>query len=375
MPGGLRVAFAGTPAFADRALARLLESRHTVVAVLTQPDRLAGRGQKPTASPVKQRAIAAGIPVLQPPTLRQRGAPTGTGSTGPAGAAQPDQSDRSAESDQSDQSAESAEARALRLTRNAAAADALAALATLAPDVLVVAAYGLILPPPVLELPRLGCLNIHASLLPRWRGAAPIIRAVEAGDRETGICIMRMDAGLDTGAVGLVRTTPIGETESAGALHDRLAELGADAIVEVLDVLGEVSTDRVIEFRPQAEIGVSYAQKIGKAEARIDWRDDAAVIARRIRAFDPQPAAHATLARLPGTPIRLFGARAEVLPPAAGGDSAAPGTIVRCDAAGLVIACGRGAIRVTELQRAGGRRLALTDFVRGCPLTAGDRFD
>ncbi len=319
----LRVAFAGTPAFAERALDRLLASRHEVVGVLTQPDRPAGRGQRLAPSPVKARALAALLPVLQPATLRGE-------ATGPA-------------------------------------VDAVAALR---PDVLVVAAYGLILPQAVLDIAPLGCLNIHASLLPRWRGAAPIVRAVQAGDRETGICIMRMEAGLDTGPVALALPMPIRPDDTAGSLHDRLADLGATAIVEVLDRLA--ADPRAVRFEPQPKDGVTYAHKVEKAEAVIDWRLDAAGVANHIRAFDPVPGARAALARAPGEPIRLY--RPTILPRA---DRAEPaGTILAAGPEdGLVVACGAGAVRLGELQRAGGRRLAARDYLRGHPLAAGDRFE
>ena len=223
---GLRVVFAGTPAFARVALDRLLWSRHPVLAVLTQPDRPAGRGQKPAMSPVKQAALAAGLPVLQPPGLRVR-------------------SEAELMADPS------------RREASEAAVDAITRLQALQADVMVVAAYGLILPPSVLALPRLGCLNIHASLLPRWRGAAPIVRAIEAGDAETGVGIMQMEAGLDTGPVALERRTAIGSADTAATLHDRLAVLGAEAIVEVLDQLAEARPDRPVVFRPQPDAGVT----------------------------------------------------------------------------------------------------------------------
>ncbi|MEO6270751.1 MAG: methionyl-tRNA formyltransferase, partial [Lautropia sp.] len=246
---GLRVVFAGTPVFAERALDRILASRHSVVGVLTQPDRPAGRGQKLAASAVKVRALSAGIPVEQPASLRE-----------PA---------------------------------------AQAALRSLNPDVIVVAAYGLILPPAVLEIAPWGCLNIHASLLPRWRGAAPIVRAIQAGDSETGICIMRMGAGLDTGPVALTRRMPIRPDDSAGRLHDRLAELGAASILHILDQMGGASTYTDVNFEPQSSTGVIYAHKIHRSDAAIDWGLEAGTVANHIRAFDPSPGAHSALIRQP----------------------------------------------------------------------------
>ncbi len=318
----LRVVFAGTPVFAERALASLLASRHPVVGVLTQPDRPAGRGQRLVPSPVKARALDAGLPVLQPASLR-----------GEAG--QP----------------------------------VLAAIADLRPDVVVVAAYGLILPQPVLDVAPLGCLNIHASLLPRWRGAAPIVRAVQAGDRETGICIMKMEAGLDTGPVALALPTPIHPDESAGELHDRLAALGATAIVTVLDRLA--ADPDSVRFEPQPTEGVTYAHKIEKAEATVDWRLDARQVADHIRAFDPVPASRSALAREPDQPIRLY--RPTVLAAVRG---AAPGSILAAGPhEGLVVACGDGAVRIGELQRAGGRRLAAGDYLRGHAVMPGERFE
>ena len=250
-PGeAMRLAFAGTPEFARVAVARLHGAGHEVALVLTQPDRPAGRGMKVAASPVKEFALAHGIAVAQPRGLRLDG--------------------KFAD-----------DARAAR--------DALAAAR---PDVIVVAAYGLILPPWLLALPRFGCLNIHASLLPRWRGAAPIQRAIEAGDDVTGVTIMQMDAGLDTGPMLLAETVEIGVDESAGALQDRLATLGGELIVEVLGALCKAP----LAGRPQPEAGVTYAAKITKAEAMIDWRAPASSIERRLRAFDPAPGARSVVA-------------------------------------------------------------------------------
>lgn len=323
----LRVVFAGTPAFAERALDRILSSSHRVVGVLTQPDRPSGRGQKLTPSPVKTRALAAGTPVLQPPSLR-----------------------------------------------DVAAQQALRALQ---PDVIVVAAYGLILPAEVLTIAPLGCLNIHASLLPRWRGAAPIARAIEAGDRETGVCIMKMEAGLDTGPVALTVSTPIADSDTAGSLHDRLAALGAQAIVDALDALAGVGTHEPLRFVPQPSVGVTYAHKIAKAESPIDWKRDAAAIANHIRAFDPHPGSTAALRRQPDVTIRFFAP--VVLSgayPAAGapGGPVEAGQVLAVSGQGLDVSCGSGALRVAALQRAGGRRLAVADFIRGFEIVPGDVF-
>ncbi|NTV10175.1 MAG: methionyl-tRNA formyltransferase, partial [Zoogloea sp.] len=277
--------------------------------VLTQPDRPAGRGMQLQPSPVKKVALAHGLPVAQPEKLRT-----------------PEQQ---------------------------------AALADCAPDVLVVAAYGLILPKAVLDLPRLGCINIHASLLPRWRGAAPIHRAIEAGDAESGITIMQMDVGLDTGAMLVKRSLPILDEDTTGSLHDRLAELGAEMIVDALRRLPELAAT------PQPEEGVTYAAKIGKAEAAVDFRRPAVEIWRAVRAFNPFPGAVGTLE---GTAIKLWRAR----PVDASG---APGEVLAAEGEGVVIACGDGALCVTELQKPGGKRLPAADFLRGHAVSAGMRFD
>jgi len=307
----MRVAFAGTPEFAAAALQAILAAGFDVPLVLTQPDRPAGRGMQLQPSPVKQVAVAAGIPVHQPEKLRT-----------------PEQQ---------------------------------APLAEAGVDVLVVAAYGIILPQAVLDLPRYGCLNIHASLLPRWRGAAPIHRAVEDGDAETGITIMQMDAGLDTGPMLLKRSTPIESDDTTGSLHDRLASLGADLIVDALRALpggGLTAT-------PQPADGVTYAAKIGKAEATVDWTRPAAEIERAIRAFNPFPGA---LGTYQGTPIKLWRARAIDA-------SGAPGEVLLAEGAGVIVACGEGALCITELQKPGGKRLAAADFVRGTAIAVGSRFD
>ena len=336
----MRVVFAGTPAFAERALDAMLAAGHQVVGVLTRPDRPAGRGQKLTPSPVKVRAQAASLPVLQPSTLRD--------------------------------------------------ADAQQALRDLRPDVMVVAAYGLILPQAVLDMAPLGCLNIHASLLPRWRGAAPIVRAIQAGDRETGVCIMKMEAGLDTGPVAIRRVAPISASDTAASLHDRLAALGAEAIVQALGLLvmtGEVGAHTGLRFERQPEAGVTYAHKVEKSEARIDWRLDAQALACHVRAFDPHPGANSALARQPGEAIRFFApavVAADVREAAAGvhagpatvaapGASCAPGEVLAVDDSGIRVATGNGSVVFGQLQRAGGRRLAVADFLRGHRIEPGER--
>ena len=308
--GGLRVAFAGTPEFAACALEAILAAGYDVPLVLTQPDRPAGRGMKLTPSAVKQLALARGIAVDQPEKLRTE--------------------------------------------------EQRARLAACAPDLLVVAAYGLILPKAVLELPRLGCLNIHASLLPRWRGAAPIHRAIEAGDAETGITIMQMDEGLDTGAMLLRRALPIAADDTTASLHDRLAALGGECIVDALAALqrGELVAT------PQPAEGVTYAAKIGRAEAAIDWTRPAAEIERAMRAFDPFPGAASSLR---DTVVKCWSGK--VVP-----GSGEPGSVLAVDDEGITIACGRDALRCTVLQRPGSKRLPAGEFLRGFPVSAGERF-
>ncbi|HEY6864538.1 MAG TPA: methionyl-tRNA formyltransferase [Burkholderiales bacterium] len=306
----MNLIFAGTPSFAARILDALLDSRHRVIAVLTQPDRPAGRGLGATASEVKKRALDRGIAVLQPASLHD--------------------------------TASSPELVALR------------------PDIMVVAAYGLILPERVLGIPRLGCINVHASLLPRWRGAAPIQRALLAGDTRTGISIMQMDPGLDTGPVLLQEACAIGDEDTAGTLHDRLATLGAVMCARALD--GLQAGALVGSAQSQAE--ATYAPKIRKEEARIDWRDSAISVRRRVRAFDPTPGATAVLR---GMELKLWSC-------ALGAGDGAPGEVLNASTAGLLVACGEGAVLVTELQRPGGRRLQAGDFLRGCPVSAGERF-
>jgi methionyl-tRNA formyltransferase len=319
---GLRVAFAGTPDFALPAFHALTHSRHQLVGVLTQPDRPKGRGRQLAASPVKLAALERGVPVSQPVTLKT-------------------------EADRAD-------------------------LAAWLPDVLVVVAYGLILPRAALDLPRLGCVNIHASLLPRWRGAAPIQRAILAGDLQSGVSIMRMDVGLDTGPVFLERAVSIGPLETGGSLHDRLAALGGSAVVEVLDKLAEDGA----QSTPQREDGVTYASKIDKAEALVDWSRHAAQIERKVRAFNPWPIAET---RLDGEQLRIYAAK--VTDERAGGERAGgersdhtaggtagtlraePGTITDVRADSIIVACGQGSLALTELQRPGRKPVAARDLI------------
>ncbi|MBS0319542.1 MAG: methionyl-tRNA formyltransferase [Proteobacteria bacterium] len=302
----LRVGFAGTPDFAAAALTAIIEAGYTIPCVLTQPDRPKGRGMALATSPVKARALAHGLPVLQPPTLRD--------------------------------------------------AAARAALADHALDVLVVAAYGLILPQAVLDTPRAGCLNIHASLLPRWRGAAPIARAIEAGDTTSGITIMQMDAGLDTGPVIAEYPVPVAPDATAATLHDTLAALGARAVV---DVLATLARDGRLASRPQAATGITYAHKITRQDARLDWTLPAPVLARRVRAFDPVPGAWADAG---DGVIKVW--RADARAEASRG--AAPGTLLAIGERGLVVACGDGgALAITELTPAGGRRMSAAAYAAG----------
>jgi methionyl-tRNA formyltransferase len=311
LAAALRVGFAGTPPFAATALAAILDAGFHVVAVLTRPDRPRGRGLKVTPSAVKSLALEGGLALFQPATLN-------------------------------DQAAR-------------------AELAGAALDVLVVAAYGLILPQPVLETPRHGCINVHASLLPRWRGAAPIQRALLEGDAQTGISIMQMDAGLDTGAIISARAVSIGPRDSAATLTDRLAAMGGEAIVETLNRL---KRDGHFDAFPQKQDGASYARKISRHDAAIDWQAPALAIDRQVRALNPFPGALTSLA---GKPIKIWAGEP------APGDVSTPGTVVRADSGGLVIACGEGALAVRELQRAGGRRLSAADFLSGNPIETGSR--
>ncbi|MCQ3923493.1 MAG: methionyl-tRNA formyltransferase [Rhodocyclaceae bacterium] len=306
----MRVVFAGTPEFAAQALAAILADGNEVVLVLTQPDRPAGRGMSLQASPVKQLALQHGLPVHQPSSLKSE--------------------------------------------------DACQPIIEARPDVMVVAAYGLILPQAALDIPRLGCLNIHASLLPRWRGAAPIQRAILAGDAKTGVTIMRMEAGLDSGPMLLKESLPIADTDTAGTLHDKLAALGARLIVEALPKLerGELPGDI------QPEEGVTYAAKLEKAEAALDWRRPALLLDRAVRAFNPFPGA---TAQMDGQIIKIW--RVAAVP-----GTGEPGTVLAAGADGIVVACGEGALCLTELQKAGGKRLPAADFLRGFALKPGQRF-
>ncbi|HTH12599.1 MAG TPA: methionyl-tRNA formyltransferase [Acidovorax sp.] len=315
----MRVIFAGTPEFARVALERLLAAGFTVPLVLTQPDRPAGRGMKLQASPVKQCALEHGIPVAQPRSLRLDGK-------------YPDDA--------------------------AAARDALVAAQA---DVMVVAAYGLILPQWVLDLPAQGCLNIHASLLPRWRGAAPIHRAIEAGDAETGITIMQMDAGLDTGDMLLMERLAIAPTDTTATLHDRLAALGGRMIVEAL----ELAACGGLKAVPQPAEGITYAHKIEKAESTIDWSLPATVIGQRIRAFDPFPGASTECA---GETIKVWSYEIDSNK---SNTNKRQGQILSVNGDGVTVACGEGTLRLTTLQRAGGKRLAAADFLRGFDLQPG----
>ena len=311
----VRIAYAGTPEFAVPALTALLGSRHSVVGVLTQPDRPKGRGRPLASSPVKQVALDHGIPVSQPPSLR----------------------DASSRAD-------------LRAWR---------------PDALVVVAYGLILPQAVLDLPPGGCFNIHASLLPRWRGAAPIQRAVLTGDRETGITIMRMSAGLDTGPMLLQETVPITSADTAGSLHDSLSQLGARTLLRALEGVENGS----LASRPQPLEGVTYAAKIDKAEAAIDWRRGAQEIARQVRAFDPWPIAETLL---DGEQLRIHKAVATPEPELPALAGAAPGTITVSRNGSVLVACGTGALTLIEVQKPGRRSISARDWANTSDL-AGRR--
>ena len=328
----MRIVFAGTPEFSAAHLAALLEAGEAVVAVYTQPDRPAGRGQRLRESAVKQLAAARGIPVLQPETLR--------------------------------------------------GAEAAEALARLAPDLMVVVAYGLILPRAVLATPRLGCVNVHASLLPRWRGAAPIQRAILAGDAESGVSLMQMDEGLDTGPVLRTAPCPIAPRDTAATLHDRLAALGAGALVQLVQDLHEGPVAAV----PQPAEGVTYARKIEREEAEIDWREDAAALERRVRAFNPWPVARTTLG---GEVLRVWEAEALVgegpgearvgAGPGAepggalggGGRGAGPGEVLAAGREGIEVATGAGRLRVTLMQLPGGRPIRAADYLNAHPSPVG----
>ncbi len=303
----LKIIFAGTPAFAATALDALIAAGHRIVLVLTQPDRPAGRGLSLQPSPVKQLALARQIPLAQPATLKDEAIVT--------------------------------------------------TLAALDADVMVVAAYGLLIPRALLDLPPRGCVNIHASLLPRWRGAAPIQRAILAGDRETGVTIMQMDAGLDTGAMLLAQRVPIAADDTAQTLHDKLAITGAQLIVRALDEAPEPVAQDVTR--------ATYAAKISKSEAHIDWARSAVDIDRQIRAFNPAPGAHT---ELQGQRVKVWRAA-----PVAG--HGVPGTVLSAGADGVVVATGAGALCLLELQRAGGKRLPAQAFLAGTPVAPGVSFD
>ena len=307
----MRIVFAGTPEFAERALTGLIEAGHEVVLVLTQPDRPSGRGLRATRSPVKRRARAHGIEVYQPESLR--------------------------------------------------APESAAPIAAAAAEAIVVAAYGLILPQQVLELAPLGAINIHASLLPRWRGAAPIQRAIMAGDTQTGITIMQMDSGLDTGPMLMQRAIAIAEDDDAGSLHDKLAVLGAELIVAALEALQRGA----LAATPQPASGISYAHKLSKPDSRLDWSRPAQALACQVRALRPAPGALSTLG---GEPIKIWQARV-----VEGGG--VPGCVVAVGPEGITVACGVGALQIRRLQRAGGKPLDASAFLRGRPIAVGELLD
>lgn len=306
----MNILFAGTPQFAASALAAILQEHH-VVGILTQPDRPAGRGMQMTASPVKHLALQNGLPVLQPASLR--------------------------------------------------AAEVQHSIAELNAEVMVVAAYGLILPAAVLTMPRYGCLNIHASLLPRWRGAAPIQRAIQAGDAETGITIMQMDEGLDTGDMLLRHTCPISDSDTAATLHDKLAAIGASSILQALRALSEGTLSAVQQDAAQA----TYAAKLLKNESALDWQLDAQVLQRVVRAFNPFPACTAIYN---GTLIKVWqaGSVAEL--------HGEPGTVLSVDKQGITVACGQGALRLEVLQRPGGKAQSAMQFLQSIPMVVGSQF-
>jgi methionyl-tRNA formyltransferase len=308
----MNLVFAGTPEFAVPALKALLDAGHAILAVYTQPDRPAGRGRKLGMSSVKEFALEHGLRVHQPVTLKT-----------------------------------DSEAETLR---------------ALKPDALIVIAYGLILPKSILSIPRYGCINVHASLLPRWRGAAPIQRAIEAGDAKTGVTIMQMDAGLDTGAMLALAEIPLGADDNAATLHDQLADLGGRLLV---DTLAQLARGTIV---PQAQDNAraTYAAKLKKEEARLDWNTDAELLARRIRAFNPWPVAHTTLA---GQTLRLWHAYAEARAPS----GYPPGTVLTADADGVRVRCATGVLRITRLQLEGGKVLEAHAFLNGRPLPAGTR--
>ena len=312
MTDGLNIIFAGTPEFAASHLQSLIDSEHHILAVYTQPDRPAGRGRKLTAGPVKQLALQHGLDVCQPVSLK----------------------------DKSEQQQ----------------------LAALDADLMIVVAYGLILPTAVLEAPRLGCINVHASLLPRWRGAAPIQRAILAGDSETGVTIMQMDKGLDTGDMLLVEKTPIHADDTAQSLHDRLADIGAKTLLTALDLLSK----NQLKPEKQDDSLATYAEKIKKQEARIDWRQSAEHIHRLVCAFNPWPVAETSV---DDKTVRIW--QSGVLP---GSQSAEPGAIVNESRSGIDVATGDGLLRIATLQLPGGKPLAAAEFLNAHSL-AGKKFD
>ena len=297
----LRIIFAGTPDFAASALSALIKSDHEIVAVYTQPDRPAGRGRKLRASPVKEAALENNIPVLQPDNLKE--------------------------------------------------AETQETLKSFQADVMIVAAYGLILPQVVLDMPRLGCLNIHASILPRWRGAAPIQRAIAAGDKESGITIMQMNAGLDTGDILQISSCPITEEDSGGSLHDKLAVIGANAILETLNDIENISPE------PQDDTLATYAHKLDKKEALINWQHSASKIERLIRAFNPWPVA---FTYLNGNTLRIWQAQA-----ISETSELEAGTVISCDKKGINISCGEGVLRLLKLQPSGSKAMDVASFMNG----------
>lgn len=303
-----KVIFAGTPDFSATALHAVSAAGFDIPLVLTQPDRPRGRGMKLQPSPVKEAAEALGLPIAQPATLRDESV--------------------------------------LQLLRSLEA------------DIMVVAAYGLLLPPAVLDIPRYGCLNIHASLLPRWRGAAPIQRAIEAGDSETGICIMQMDAGLDTGPVVSRHLCPILASDTAQTLHDKLATIGAAAIV------ADLQQYRQRNAVPQTDCGITYARKLSKADAEINWNLPADAIERKIRAFNPAPAAWCNYQ---GKPVKIWAAKVCA-------ENGCPGIVLRADKQSIQVACGNGSLLITSLQPAGSARMEAAAFLAGRRLAIGNRF-
>lgn len=301
MAKALNIIFAGTPEFAAESLEALIQSHHSICAVYTQPDRPAGRGRKLKPSPVKQLALQHELPVLQPASLKDP--------------------------------------------------DAQQQLASFNADLMVVVAYGLLLPPTVLQTPRLGCINVHASILPRWRGAAPIQRSILAGDKETGVTIMQMDVGLDTGDMLLKRTTAISSSDTAQTLHDRLAEIGAKALLDTLALM----VDDKLEAEKQDDDQACYAEKLQKSEALIDWQHSADHIHRQIRAFNPWPVAQTTVDE---NTLRIW--NAELIQETS---NQAPGTVIDESRSGIVVATGGGILSITQLQLPGGKPLAVTDFI------------